>query len=360
MVFSAGFIIIIAVFIIFIVISVWLIFFSNRNKPDQNQLIQPIEILPDPVYQLVWATDFSGPLEQRGEVDYVRWAVPVMEGTQAGQGERGFYTDQPKNIRIVPVEGQNEKIKKRNQLVLQVTNDDVFIKDNEGARNYPYSTARIVSTATFTTGLFIIKAKMPRTQQGIWPFIRIHPLENITNHRIGSIYGPFPACGEIDMFDPVSHDINRRTQKSELQWTGRLYYGGAGEGQGVVCPPMGKETLFPPIDDDKPRCFGLEWTTEHIAWYLDPKVDLNGSLSGGQLLQKFPASKWFTLTPDGKKLPLPAPFDVPFHIGIGIAVGGTRYCNSSSCQPPLEVIDQKMIIDSVEVYQDARRAISLI
>ncbi len=354
---SAWFVLIIAVFIIFIVVSAWLIFFSNRRNTDQST--QPIESIPDPVYQLVWTTNFSGPLEQQGKFDYVRWAVPVM----GVEDERGFYTDQSKNVRIEPipnVRGNNKRNNKSHRLVLQVTNDDVFIKDNEGERNYSYSTARIVSTATFTTGLFIIKATMPRTQQGIWPFIRLHPLENIANHIIGSVYGLFPACGEIDMFDPVRH-VDRQSRKAELQWTGRLYYGGIGEDEEVICPPNGKETLFPPIDSDEPRCFGLEWTSEYIAWYLDPKVDLNGRLSGGKLLQKFPSSKWYTLTPNGKKLPPPAPFDVPFHIGIGIAVGDTggRYCDSLSCQPPPEVIDQKLIIDSVEVYQDARKSDNL-
>lgn len=360
---SIWFVVVIILFIIFIVFATWLVFFSERSNCNTgcDSPTHDDKQTRDPVYQLVWATDFSGPLEQKGEFDYVRWAVPVMSGDQTGDNEEGFYTDRPENIELIPVNPRDDD-DKRHKLILRVTNDEVFIKDVDGARNYPYSTARIVSTASFATGLFVVKASMPRTQQGIWPFIRLHPLENIANHKIGSIYGSFPACGEIDMFDPVRHTRSygkkgvrgKGKRTSDLQWTGRLIYGGSGEGEEIINPPQGEEKLFPPIDDDEPRSFGLEWTEQHIAWYLDPKVDLNGHLTGGKLLQKIPASEWYTLDPNGKKLLPPAPFDVPFHIGIGIAVGGDRYCRSSRCQPPVEVIDQEMVIESVAVYQNAR------
>ena len=92
-------------------------------------------------------------------------------------------------------------------------------------------------------------------------------------------------------------------------------------------------------------------TTEYIAWYLDPKIDLNGNLSGGKLLQKIPSSEWYSLNTSCKKFPLPAPFDVPFHLVIGLSVGDERYCNKSICQPPKKITNQKMIIESIKIYQ---------
>ena len=94
--------ILILIIVIFLAVAIWLIFFSGRDTSSENRRRSHRSHIFNrkPRYGMVWKTDFSGPLEESGKFDYVRWAVPLTEAESCG--EVGYYQDNVDNLSMIP------------------------------------------------------------------------------------------------------------------------------------------------------------------------------------------------------------------------------------------------------------------
>lgn len=309
--------ILILLIFIFLIVSACLIVISGR--PDTS--VKRRGSHSKNQYNLIWKTNFSGPIEQSGKFDYVRWAVPTTEPIKCQ--ELGYYTNNKRNLRLIQSYDILNRVNKNHSLVLAVTPDSVTIKDVKGDRHYPYSTTRIISTASFLTGFFIVKVRIPYQSNGIWPYIRLIAPEdsdqNITN---------VSPCSDnaIYMFKPLYYCDDA------LQWTV------GSTGCGFETSRNDHEQVWS-IDSCATISIGLEWTHQYLKWYLNPKMGLNGRPSGKIMYtENLPP----TLTQSNKLSPR--------HLELGIAVGGNQFNHQN--HPAIESEEEKMIVEEIDVYQE--------
>ena len=315
--------ILIVLIFIFLVVAIWLISHTGRNSFNGKYQRRRGDLGYRRRYGLVWKTDFSGPIEQRGKIDYVRWAVPSTEPIKCQ--ELGYYTNNKRNLKLKH-DGRYEDSCYKNNMILQTTNDSVEIEDVKGSRYYPFSTTRIISTASFHTGFFIVNVKIPHRHDGIWPYIRlIDPSEydsNITNSN------PCNDRNAYYLFKPLYH------QDDSLYWT-----------VGTV----GCEIEDGGCDSDKVLelssyrtiSIGLKWTRKCLKWYLNPKMGLDGRPSGKVISKERLEHPYLTKNLDKGM--------TTRNLEFGIAVGGTQFNQS---EEPSEYIGRnRMKIKSIEVYQ---------
>ncbi len=305
----------------------WLIIHTRR--PDPNTKTR--NLLHNKQYGLVWKTDFSGPIEQSGKFDYVRWAVPSTEPIKCR--EIGYYTNKKHNLRLKrsrrEYRGEYRRESCNHSLVLETSDDPVTIEDVKGHRHYPNSTSRIISTASFLTGFFIVKVRIPHRSDGYWPYIRLIAPEshdqNITN------LSPC-VCSQDDdsyyLFKPLYHC------DEDLYWTVE------GERERDDKEGCDKELI---VDSYKTISIGLKWTRHHLTWYLKPKMGLNGRPSGKKIhKQKLPHHSINDKT--SKHSPPPR------HLEFGIAIGGNQF-NCDEHPSEHNDINERMTIEEIEVYQ---------
>jgi len=159
-----------------------------------------------------------------------------------------------------------------------------------------------------------IEARMSLPQgTGLWPAFWMLPEAGATAECSGcGVYGSWPDSGEIDIMEAA----NNMTVVN-----GTLHFGGNGQQKHV--------TRGAPIDPGFHK-YALEWNATEMRWYVDDvqynsvQSSLGGSNDGG----------WFS----SKGTPPNAPFDVPFHIIINLAVGGSY----GGILPAPEVIAESM------------------
>nr|QBK90756.1 MAG: hypothetical protein LCPAC201_00570 [Pithovirus LCPAC201] len=325
---------IVAILIIVIIILSWIV--SRRTK-SENSVHSPNK------YVLVWADDFlkGTPsvrnVENRHKCDHHRgyppntrckknqkcrpnvekWTAVTLEGKDDLHLGDQIYTSHPRNATV-----------HGGKLILRAIPEMTTITDREGTRTYNYTSAKLVSRAAFSGGFFVIKTKINKGRK-LTARIGLLPYFNVCMNQVGSKYGRWPACGEIELL---------RTTNLDPHWFGSLTFGG--EDQIDKAP---ENDAIKKIDWTKHHLFGLEWTPHFIAWHLGSDVCPDGSIGGGKILQKVTKDEWFTLTKKGKKRLPPAPFDQPFHLILSLSV------NSSGLINPEEV--GRMEVDWVKVYQ---------
>jgi beta-glucanase (GH16 family) len=241
-------------------------------------------------WQLIWSDEFAGE-----ELDTSKWSFQYGTGASEGlsgwgNSELQYYTDRPENIFV------------QDGMLHIVAREESF----EGM-DYTSARIRSINQGDWRYGRFEIRAKMP-TGRGIWPAIWMMPTE--------SVYGRWPASGEIDIMELVGHEPD--------VVHGTLHYGPPHTYTGAPYR-LGSGTF-----NDGFHTFALEWEPGEIRWYVD-----------GLLYQT--QTDWFS---QGQGFP--APFDQRFHMILNVAVGG----NWPGSPDNNTVFPQEMIIDYVRVYQD--------
>lgn len=246
-------------------------------------------------WQLVWSDEFNGT-----SLDRVTWEPQTGTGTAYGlpagwgNNELQFYTDLPANL---SVSGGNLRIVARQQFFGGST----------------YTSARIRTLNSFATkyGRIEARIKIP-SGQGIWPAFWMLPT--------GSPYGGWAASGEIDIMESTN---------AADRIYGTIHYGG----QFPANTSNGGS--FAPGTDFGAGFFlyAVEWEPDQIRWYVD-----------NTLIHTATSATWFSSNaPTNDR----APFDVPFHLILNIAVGGNfPGPPNGGAGFPME-----MTVDYVRVYQ---------
>ncbi len=241
-------------------------------------------------YRLVWADEFDGT-----DLDASKWSYQIGDGCPDlcgwGNNEEQYY-----RAENVEVSDGTLKIHVR---------EEAF-----GGRDYTSARIRTAGLASWTTGRFEARMKMPSGGQGYWPAFWMLPEEE---H-----YGIWPLGGEIDIMEFAGGVPGRVS--------GALHFGALFPNNRYVV-----DEFFPasgPLDDDFHE-YAVEWDPQEIRWYLD-------------------GYEYASFTPEDLA-PDPWRFDRPFHLLLNVAVGGWFG------GPPdgSTVFPDSMVVDYVRVYQDA-------
>ncbi len=191
------------------------------------------------------------------------------------------------------------------------TNDNVELSDGKlliiaKKENNEYTSARLITKGkrTFTYGLVEIKAKIPQGT-GTWPALWMLG-QNID--EVG-----WPACGELDIMEHVGkhpHFIHSTVHNPS--------------GYGAT-PYTGILEIKNPFD--KFHIYGMEWTKEFVAFYID-----------GKLVYRY--------KPDVKNANT-WPFDKPCFLIFNVAIGG----DWGGPDVDANLFPAIMTVDWVKVYQ---------
>lgn len=238
-------------------------------------------------YKLVWADEF----------DYVglpsddNWSYDIGTGSWGwGNNEKQYYTNDPKNVYV-----ENG--------VLRISAIKELINGSE------YSSTRIksINKADFKYG-YIEASIMQPIGGGAWPAFWMMPTK--------SVYGGWPASGEIDIMEYVCNNPNRYMGTVHNQ----KYHGGTSKSSGYISG-SNLDTEF--------HKYAIEWTPDFIKFYFDDEEYYSYS-NPNRLSDNY--KEW--------------PYDQEFYFILNVAVGGTLGGGISS-----SFSKSTMLVDYVRVYQ---------
>lgn len=227
---------------------------------------------------LLWQDEFEG-----STVDRSRWRV--LDEHLIKNGELQYYD--PEDVYLG-----------NGHLVLRSRHHDPPVTrphPNGGTAEFEYTSGLVETPGLFshTYGWIEIRAKLPSTQ-GIWP----------AHWMLGDRFPEvdWPLCGEIDIMEHVGYD--RDTVYFSRHW-GNPYDHRGGSYSG-------------PVFSEDFHTFALEWTAEHVAWYVDGLL------------------RYLASTADAGAI-----FQRPFYLILNTAVGGhwPGYPNEGSVFPQYHEID---------------------
>lgn len=246
-------------------------------------------------YQLVWEDAFDG-----NSLDLGSWEYQTGNGNAYGlpsgwgNNELQYYTNLSPNI---SVSGGTLKITAREQTL----------------GGLPYTSARIRTRGLrdFLYGRFEGRMKIPSTS-GVWPAFWMLP----TN----SPYGNWASSGEIDIMESVN---------TANQIYGTIHHGSPWPNNQHNGSTVNDGTDFSQNFHE----YAIEWDPDEIRWYLD-----------GVEYHRVTSAQWFSSVASGNAR---APFDVPFHILLNVAVGGNFPGNPNGGA----TYPQTLEVDYVRVYE---------
>ncbi len=229
-----------------------------------------------------------------GAPDPSIWAFEIGRGSQNdgwGNNELQFYTDRPENAIV------------QNGYLIITAKQEAF----QGAS---YTSARLKTQNLFDQqyGRFEARIKLPYGK-GLWPAFWM----------LGSNFEEdgWPQCGEIDIMEYLGN--------SPTQILGTLHGPGFSGGESI----SKKYNLIGDRFDNGFHIFGIEWTKDHINWYVDDV--LYNQITRQQVEDE--GGEWV--------------FDNSFFMILNMAVGGNLPGNPDTNT----MFPQRMIVDYVKVYQ---------
>jgi beta-glucanase (GH16 family) len=246
-----------------------------------------------PGWTLVWSDEF----DTDGLPDPDKWDYDT-ERNAAGwfNGELQYYArERPENARV---EG--------GRLIITARKEQLSSAPDWGGQNY--TSVRLVTRgkASWTTGFFEVRAKMP-CGQGTWPAIWM----------LGT-GGRWPEDGEIDILEQTGQDKGRVL--GTIHTRAYNYFNGTlGVGQGASTALPTACTAF--------HDYQLTWTADHI------RIGVDG-------VQYFEFANPKAGDPDRW------PFDNPQYLILNLAIGGSL---GGAVDPAFT--DQRMEVDHVRVYR---------
>lgn len=232
----------------------------------------------------VWQDEF----EDEGVPDTSKWKYQTGAGGW-GNNEFQYYTDNTSTADTAIVEDGHLKIKAYN--------------DGSG-----WKSARLNSKQSWKYGY--IEARLKITDRyGAWPAFWMMPQN--------SVYGPWPASGEIDIMENAPKVGNHKVF-STVHAQG--HYAGAGAGIGSKFYDSNLSSEW--------HTFGIMWTEEKITAYYDD-VAVGSYVNDGTGYVNWPYDKDFYII---------------LNLAIGGDLGGSEYVNSLNGQA-------EFLVDYVRVYQ---------
>lgn len=176
-----------------------------------------------------------------------------------------------------------------------------------------YTSARLNSIQSFTYGRMEVRAKVPELRgNGLWPAIWM------LGRNIDEV--GWPACGEIDIMEYVSHDPN--TFHYSVHTTAFNHI----EGSQVTSGGISLATI-----EERFHVYGVIWTEDFLKFYLDDTTNV-------MLTFEKPANatraEW--------------PFDGPQYFLLNMAVGG-NWGGAQGVDD--EIFPATFEIDYVRVYE---------
>ena len=257
-------------------------------------------------WALVWRDEFDGADPDGTGLDLTKWGKEV-NNYGGGNHERQAYRPEEKYCFV-----------KDGRLHVAVFRDPHTTVDG---KTQPYSSARIRTRGRgdFRFGRIEVRAKMP-AGQGIWPAVWMLPTD--------SPYGGWAAGGEIDLLESRGSAVG--------ETTGALHFGGGWPRNEYVAHAY----RFPDRDAAEAfHTYALEWDAGAIAWFVD-----------GVRAQTRTREEWFSEAARGNPS---APFDVPFHLLINVAVDGRFFekVDQRADRLPDGAFPQTLLVDYVRVYQ---------
>lgn len=229
-----------------------------------------------------------------GAPDPSIWAYDIGRGSENngwGNNELQYYTDSPDNVVV-----QNGYL--------------IITAKQEALGGASYTSARLKTQNLFDQkyGRFEARIKLP-LGQGLWPAFWMLG-SNID--QVG-----WPQCGEIDIMEYLGNN--------PTQILGTLHGPGFSGGESI----SKKYSLTNSRFDNEFHVFGVEWSENHINWYVDDV--LYNQITRKQVEDE--GGEWV--------------FDNSFFMILNMAVGGNLpgSPNSSTTFP------QRMLVDYVRVYQ---------
>lgn len=259
-----------------------------------------------PGYNLVWHDEFSG-----SALDLTKWGY--MTGVQDvygnshgpmywGNNELQYYTEDAATVRD-------------GSLIITATRQDT--PDDRTS----YTSARLHTRdkGHWTYGYFEARMQTPAIV-GMWPAFWMLP-QPASPSGTGNKYGGWPANGEIDIMEA------RGSSKNWVVTT--LHFAnssGQHDSQGVSSKISGTTEDW--------HIYALEWTEDHMSWYID-----------GIEVLRVESSRWNSLFASASSA---APYDVDFYILLNLAVGGNF---DGGRAPDDSFVSAEMRVDYVRVYQ---------
>lgn len=256
-------------------------------------------------YELVWSDEFNGTA-----LDTAVWCAE-FNGNGGGNQELQYYT--PVNVTVSG--GCLHLTAKRQQL-----------------NGREFSSGRIYSMGKvyFTYGYVESSIRLPKTANGLWPAFWLLGNDMEIN--------PWPNCGEIDVLEMGNADgIKAGTQ--ERLFNGACHWGPYVNG---CHAEYAKASTHPAsLQDGKFHTFGLLWTQDKIAMYVDHN----------------PEPYYCIAIKDAPELSATArAFRHDFFLVYDLAVGGrfTGILNPNDITALTGVgAEREMLVDYVRVYQPA-------
>jgi beta-glucanase (GH16 family) len=249
-------------------------------------------------WSLVWSDEFDG-----NALDASNWDYQIGNGSAYGlpsgwgNNELQYYTNFEDNV---SVSDGTLKIVARQQSL--------------GGLPYTSGRIRTKDLREFTYGRFEGRMKIPSTS-GVWPAFWMLPTD--------SPYGGWASSGEIDIMESVNQaDKIYGTIHHGAPWPSNQHNGGTFEDGTDFSQDF--------------HVYAVEWEPNIIRWYLD-----------GVLYHSVTKDDWYSSVAPGNDL---APFDVPFHLLLNVAVGGNFPGNPNGSA----VYPQTLEVDYVRVYERAQ------
>ena len=281
-------------------------FEASAGEPILSGLSIRAKMPPGDNWQFVWGDEFDG-----DALDEDKWSLRVWPPRKVNDEDQA-YTDRAKNVRL-----------KDGHLVIEAHREDY-----DGAR---YTSGRVHSQgkADFLYGRFEVRAKLPRGQ-GTWPAIWLlpsDPFKYASNCEEGADWqgnrecDAWPNSGEIDLMEHVGFEsghIHGTVHTAANYWVNGQQRKGR-----LILPPATSEF----------HLYALEWRPDRIDIFVDE-------------------TRYFSYHRDESDAWQAWPFDQPFHLILNLAVGG----NWGRAGGPIaeHEFPQKMLVDSVKVYQLAK------
>lgn len=238
----------------------------------------------------VWADEFDGT-----NLNQFNWEAQVGTGPNGdgwGNNELEYYTARPSNVSV----GAG---------LLTIT----ARRENYNGRQYTSARLRTQGLHDFKYGKFEARIKVP-AGQGIWPAFWMLP----TN----SPYGGWASSGEVDILETINQaTFAYGTLHYGAPWPGNVSSGGNRAG-----------TWY-----DGFHTYSIVWEPDEIDWYVD-----------GSRYNRVTSATWYSSLAAGNPR---APFDVPFHLLLNLAIGGNWPGNPDGTT----VLPATLQVDYVRVSQ---------
>ncbi|SOE23857.1 Glycerophosphoryl diester phosphodiesterase [Spirosomataceae bacterium TFI 002] len=278
--------------------------FITTNEPEL--LFERLKASPTQKgYELVWSDEFN----YKGKPDSTKWAYDYRF---IANQEKQYYTDSPKNARVVNghliIEAHKE------QVVNELYNDPEVLKKSylkyaakDQYANYSSARLKTQDMASWQYGRIEVRAKLPNGK-GLWPAIWMLG-DNVK--ELG-----WPKGGEIDIMEYVGFKPD--------SIFGTIHTQAYNHTKGT------QKSKWIHIDEpnEKFHVYAMEWNAEKMSFLLDGEV-------------------YFEIENEHKTIN-EWPFDQKFHLILNVAVGG-----SLGGQKGIDnsVFPQKMTVDYVRVFQ---------